>query len=215
LVPDYAVSPAVSIDAAGIGGSLLPDALELTAEQKAAIAALHDAFMKAAAGDIAALQAIEKEAKTAIRAGKSREEVRAILAKGAPIVARLDVAFKKLRADIWAVYTPAQQAWIEAHRPHGCRSASLQLTEDQVAAIRDLEDRFYAAVKPDLDLIRSIVEEARQAREAGKSREEVAAILTEAIAPQHRVEQAERRLQAAILELLTPDQRLVWACRRG
>ena len=27
LIPDYAVSPAASIDAAGIGGSLLPDAL--------------------------------------------------------------------------------------------------------------------------------------------------------------------------------------------
>ena len=33
LIPDYAVSPAASIDAAGIGGSLLPDALKLTAEQ--------------------------------------------------------------------------------------------------------------------------------------------------------------------------------------
>ena len=65
LIPDYAVSPAASIDAAGIGGSLLPDALKLTAEQKAAITGLHDAFMKATAADIAALQAIEQEARTA------------------------------------------------------------------------------------------------------------------------------------------------------
>src|SRR5215831_2421115 len=79
LGPDYAVSPAASIDAAGIGASLLPDSLKLTAEQKAAIAALHDTFMKVTAADVAALQAIEKEAKAAIRAGESREHVRAIL----------------------------------------------------------------------------------------------------------------------------------------
>src|SRR5215831_13504561 len=62
LVPDYAVSPAASIDAAGIDGSLLPDSLKLTAEQQAAIAALHDAFMTATAADVAALRAIEQEA---------------------------------------------------------------------------------------------------------------------------------------------------------
>jgi len=215
LIPDYAVSPAASIDAAGIGGSLLPESLKLTAEQKAAIVALHDAFMKATAADIAALRAIEQEARAAIRAGKSREEVRAILATGAPIVARLDAAFKKLQADIWAVYTPEQRAWIEAHRLRNCKPGSLQLTEDQVAAIRDLEQRFYAAVKPDLDLIRSIVEEARTARQAGKAREEVAAILAQAIEPQRRVADAERKLQAAILNVLTQDQRVVWACRHG
>jgi Spy/CpxP family protein refolding chaperone len=203
------------VDAAGIGASLLPDSLRLTAEQKAAIAALHDAFMKATAADIAALQAIEREAKAAIRAGKSRDEVRAILARAAPIVVRLDAAFKKLQAEIWAVYTPEQRAWIEAHRLHDCKRGSLQLTDDQVKAIRDLEQRFYAAVKPDLDLIRSIVEEARKAKEAGKSREEIAAILARAVEPQRRVADAERKLQAAILAALTPDQRILWACRRG
>ncbi len=214
LIPDYAVSPAASIDAAGIGGSLLPDALKLTAEQKAAIAALHDAFMKATADDIAALQAIEKEAKAAIRAGKSRDDVRAILAKADPIRARLDAAFKRLQADIWAVYTPEQRAWIDAHRVRDCRPGSLNLTDDQVKAIRDLEQRFYATVKPDLEMIRSIAEEARKAREAGKTREEVAAILARAVEPQRRVADAERKLQAAILAVLKPDQRATWTCRR-
>lgn len=215
LVPDYAVSPAATIDAAGIGGSLLPDSLKLTAEQKAAIASLHEAFMKATAPDIAALRAIETEAKAAIRAGKPRDEVRAILAKSLPILTRLSEAFTRLQAAIWAVYTPEQQAWISAHRLHDCRSGSLQLTDAQVKAIRDLEQHFYADVKPDLDLIRSIVEEARQARAAGKTREEVAAILARAVDPQRRVADAERKLQAAILALLTPDQRTLWACRRG
>jgi Spy/CpxP family protein refolding chaperone len=215
IVPDYAVSPAASIDAAGIGASLLPDALKLTAEQKAAIAALHDAFMKANAADIAALQAIEQEAKAAVKAGKSREEVKAILANAAPIRERLDAAFRKLQADIWAVYTPEQRAWIEAHRAKGCGRATLQLTDDQVKQIRDLEQQFYATVKPDLELIRSIVAEAKQARAAGKSRDEVAAILAKAAAPQQRVSDAEKKLNAAILALLTPEQRILWACRRG
>ena len=217
LIPDYAVSPAASIDAAGIGGSLLPDALKLTAEQKAAITALHDAFMKATAADIAALQAIEQEAKTAIRAGKSRErDAGDSRQRRLPFVASLDAAFKKLQADIWAVYTPEQRAWIEAHRQSGIASADrFKLTDDQVKAIRDLEQQFYATVKPDLELIRSIVEEAKKAREAGKSREEVAAILARAIEPQRRVADAERKLQAAILARADAGPaRDLWTCRR-
>ena len=215
LVPDYAVSPAASIDAAGIGGSALPDALQLSAEQKAAIAALHDAFMQANAADLAALEGIEREAKAAIKAGKPRDEVRAILAKAEPIRVRLDAAFKKLQADIWAVYTPEQRAWIEAHRLRNCGSATTRLTDDQVKQIRALEAKFYETAKPDLELIRAIANEAKQARAAGKSREEVAAILARAIEPQRRVAAAERALQAAILALLTPDQQHAWKCRRG
>jgi Spy/CpxP family protein refolding chaperone len=215
LVPDYAVSPAASIDAAGIGSADLPDALRLTVEQKAAIVALHDVFMAANAADVAALRAVEAEAKAAIKAGKSRDEVRAILAKGDTIRARLDAAFKKLQADIWAVYTPDQRAWIDTHRPRNCGSAAAKLTDDQVKQIRVLEEQFYTTVKPDLETIRSIAAEAKQAREAGKSREEVAAILARAIEPQRRVADAERTLKAAILALLTADQRQAWTCRRG
>jgi Spy/CpxP family protein refolding chaperone len=215
LVPDYAVSPAASIDAAGIGGSAFPDALQLTAEQKAAIAALHDAFMQANGADLVALEAIEREAKAGIKAGKSHDEIRAILAKADPIRERLEAAFKKLQADIWAVYTPEQRAWIESHRQRNCGSAATRLTDDQVKQIRALEAKFYETAKPDLELIRAIAAEAKQARAAGKSREEVAAILARAIEPQRRVAAAERALQAAILALLTPEQQHAWKCRRG
>jgi Spy/CpxP family protein refolding chaperone len=214
LVPDYAVSPAASIDAAGIGGSLLPDSLALTVDQKAAIATLHDAFMKGNAADFAALKAIEQEARDAIKAGKSRSEVRAILSKGVPIRVRLDIAFRKLQADIWAVYTAEQRAWIASHRPSACGRGTLQLTDDQVKWIRDLEQQFYATVKPDLDLIRSVADEARQARAAGKSREEVSAILAKADEPRRRVAQAEKKLAADVLAGLTPAQRVLWICRR-
>ena len=70
LVPDYALSDAASMDAAGIGAAQLPEHLRLTVEQKAAIAALHDAFKKANAADVAALRSIEQEVRAAIKAGK-------------------------------------------------------------------------------------------------------------------------------------------------
>lgn len=211
LVPDYAVSPAARVDGAGIGAAQFPESLRLTVEQKAAIAALHDAFMKATAADVAALRAIEQEAKAAAAAGKTREEIRAIVARAVPIRERLDAAFKKLQADIWAIYTPEQRAWIESHRPR-CDASALKLTEEQVKQIRVLQDQFLATVKSDLDLIRSIAEEARAAREAGKSRQEVAAILAKAAEPHRRVAEAEKKLQEAILALLTPEQQARWRC---
>jgi Spy/CpxP family protein refolding chaperone len=200
------------MDAAGIGASQLPESLRLTVEQKAAIAALHDAFMKATATDVAALRAIEHEVKAAVAAGKSREEIRAILGRAAPIRERLDAAFRKLQADIWAVYTPEQQAWIESHRPRSCDRSALNLTEAQVKQIRALQDQFLAVVKSDVELIRSIAEEARAAREAGKSRQEVAAILAKANEAHRRVADAEKKLQEAILALLTAEQRTRWLC---
>jgi len=215
LVPEYAVSPAASVDAAGIGGAQLPESLRLTVEQKAAITALHDAFMKATATDVAALRAIEQEARAAIRAGKPRDDVRSILEKAAPIRERLETAFRKLQADVWAVYTPEQRAWIESHRPRACGADVPRLTEAQVTQIRVLQDRFYASVKPDLELIRTIADEARKARADGKTREQVAAILARAAEPQRRVADAERKLQDAILELLTPEQKRAWNCRHG
>jgi Spy/CpxP family protein refolding chaperone len=215
LVPDYALSEAASMDAAGIGAAQLPENLRLTVEQKAAIATLHDAFTKAVAPDVLALRAIEQEARAAIRAGKSREEVRTILAKADPIRARLDAAFKKLQADIWAIYTPEQKAWIESHRPRACGPAAANLTDEQVKQIRILQERFIASVKADLELVKSVAEEARAARAAGKSREEIAAILAKANEAQRRIADAERKLQEAILALLTAEQKHAWLCRRG
>src|SRR5262245_2590581 len=81
LVPDYALSLASSLDAAGVGGAEFPGDLALTVEQKAAIAALHEAFRAATAADVAALRALEAEARAAKAAGKTREEIQAILAR--------------------------------------------------------------------------------------------------------------------------------------
>lgn len=208
LVPDYVQSLATPIDGAGIGGAALPDSLRITAEQKAAIAALHEAFKAATAADVAALRAIGEEARAAVRAGKSRDEVHAILAKGAPILARLQAAFQTLQAAIWRVYTPAQRAWIEAHRPKPCGpDGPPRLTDEQKQQIRALQEQFMNQVKDDLAEIRRVVEAAHQALQSGASRERVQEILHQADAARERVRAAERALQQAIDAVLTPEQR--------
>jgi len=208
LVPDYALSLATSVDAGGIGGAQLPDNLALTTEQKAAIAALHDAFKAATAADVAALQALESQARAAKQAGKSPEELRAILQQGAPILARLAVAFATLQAAIWQVYTPEQRAWIEAHRPRPCGpSGPPKLTDDQIRQIRSLQQAFMDAEKGDVAEIERIVQQARQAAQGGAAKTEVERILHEADAARARLHDAELRLQAAIDAVLTPEQR--------
>jgi len=208
LVPDFALSMATSVDAGGIGGAMLPDALALTAEQKAAIAALHDAFRTATAADVAALQALESEARAAKQAGKSRDEIRAILERGAPILVRLTTAFVALQAAIWQVYTPEQRAWIESHRPKPCGpNGPPKLTDAQIQQIRALQQAFIDAEKGDIAEIGRIVQQAREAAQAGAPRTQIEAILHQADAAKARLQDAERRLQAAIDAVLTPEQR--------
>ncbi len=208
LVPDFAESMAWSVDGGGIGASSLPDDLQLTTEQKAAIAALHEAFKAATAADVAALRALEAQARAAREAGKSRDEIHAILMQGAPIVARLMAAFAKLQADIWQVYTPAQRAWIEAHRLTPCGPAGPPpLTDQQIQQIRELQHAFMEAVKDDIALIIQVAAAARAAHAAGATREQMEAILHQADAARARVREAELRLKAAIDAVLTPEQR--------
>ena len=210
LVQEYANTAAAAIDRGGIGGSAFPDSLKLTAEQKAKIQALHEAYFKANAADVAALQAIEAQARAAIAANKSRAEVMAILAKGDPIRARLARAFAQLQRDVFAVYTPAQQRWLAsgAPGPSACGADVLKsLTPAQSTKIRELRAAFGESVKADLETIMKVGLEAMAASRAGATREEVAKILAKADAAMQAVKAAEERLSAQILAVLTPEQR--------
>jgi len=208
IVPDYSISSASSIDAGGIGGSQFPNDLGLTTEQKAAIEALHAAFETAHAADIAALHAIEADARAAKQAGKSMDEIRAILARGAPILARMESAFAALQAAIFAIYTPAQQAWITAHQPKPCGPGGPPaLTDAQKTQINALQDAFKAATATDMAFIRQIADSAHRAAESGASRDAVNAILLRADAARGRVHAAEMVLQTALDAVLTAEQR--------
>jgi Spy/CpxP family protein refolding chaperone len=212
LVPDYAVSPAAVIDGAGIGASRLPEELKLTTEQKAQIAALHEQFMKDNAAAIAALRQLEEQLRAARRSGATRDQIRAILEKAHPILEQLAAAFKELQDAIWAVYTPAQKEWIESHKPRTCDRTAAKLSDAQIQQIRALQEAFQKAVADDIAFIRQVNQQARAAKEAGKSREEVAAILATALPAMERVRSAERKLHEDILAVLTPEQREAWWC---
>ena len=186
----------------------LPDELKLTAEQQAKIKALVEAFVQATRADREALGAIIREAHQAAQAGKSRSEIEAILAKGADIRRRLSAAEAKLKADIDAVLTAEQRAWIAAHSPRTCRADRFPpLTDAQKAQIRALETTFQQNNKADLDLVRATFEEAHAAIQAGKSREEVAQILAKAAPAIIRLEVARQALRQQILAVLTPEQK--------
>jgi Spy/CpxP family protein refolding chaperone len=186
----------------------LPDSIKLTDEQKESIRALVNAFEASTKADREALAAILREARQAIRDHKSREEIREILSKADPYRDRLHAAERKLVADIDAVLTPAQRAWIQAHKPQRCRPDRFPpLSDEQKAAIRTLESEFREDNKADLDSLRSILEEARAAIQAGKSRQEIAAILAKAAPIARRLADARKELHEDILDVLTPEQK--------
>ena len=213
LIDDAAVLAYGAMDMADPGSHWmarlhsLPDSLKLTAAQEQQIRALIAAFATATKPDMDALHAIHQEARAAKAAGKTEAEIRAIYAKGDPIRARLHAAEAKLHTDIFAVLTPAQQAWLKNGRPRPCADPKLQLTEAQKTQITALISAFEAANAADLDAIRKVHEEARAAHKAGASREQIAAILEKARAPMERVRNAQIALNASILALLTPEQR--------
>ncbi len=186
----------------------LPDELELTDDQRARIRSLVEAFQQATQADREALGAILREAHQAVEAKKTREEVQAILAKGVDIRNRLGAAEAKLKADIDAVLTAEQRAWIAAHSPRNCRPDQFPpLTDAQKAQIHALEVAFQTQNKADLDAVKAVLEEAATAIKAGKSRDEVATILAKAVAPMRRLETARKTLREKILAVLTPEQK--------
>lgn len=215
IVPDYAASATAILDRSGIGGAQLPDSLALTTEQKAKLQAVHDAFERDNAADITALKAIEAEAKAARAAGQTREQVRTILQRAIPIRQRLDAAFRTLRVNIMAIYTPAQRAWIAAQQARACTPGSApRLTEAQLQQMRALRDAFEIDNRADIQLIRRVGEELKAARAAGRSDAEIKAILAKAEQARQRLRAAERKLQEDVMAVLTADQRANWCVGR-
>jgi Spy/CpxP family protein refolding chaperone len=186
----------------------LPDSLRLTDAQRDGIKALVDAFEAATKADREAIGAILRRAREAAQSGKTRDEVRAILREGAPIRDRLAAAHSKLKADIDAILTAEQRAWIADHSPRRCDPRNFPpLTDAQKAQIRALEQAFATANAADLATMKGIVEEARAAAASGASREEIAAIFKKAEATLKRLASARQTLREAIAAVLTPAQK--------
>lgn len=173
------------------GINRLPDNLKLTADQQAKIKALVDAFTAATKADRDALVALPKgsDAANAIRT-------------------RLQAAETKLKADLLAVLTAEQRAWVESHNqkdapPSTCPS----LTDAQKTQIAALIAAYEQANKADIETTRTALERAQAAKRAGKTEAEIKAILDAARAATDRLRAATDKLNSDIQALLTPEQK--------
>lgn len=185
----------------------LPDDLKLSPEQKEKINTLVKAFEDATRADREALRAILREASDAARKG-SREDVKKILDRGAEIRARLAAAEAKLKADIDAILTPEQRAWIASHSPRRCDPTKfIPLSDAQKAQIRALETAFEQSNKADLDAVKAAYDEVKEAIKAGKSREEIAKILERVRPAILRLATGRMKLREQIIAVLTPEQK--------
>jgi Spy/CpxP family protein refolding chaperone len=183
----------------------LPEHLKLTAEQQTQIRALLQAFAEATKADREALAAIMRRAREAHQAGKSHEEVRAILAEGDPIRRRLHEAEQNLHTQIEALLTPAQKEWLAQTGPNRCQAFAL--TDAQKTEITALVAAFNQTHAADIATVRQAFEEARAAYQNGASREEIRAILQKAAAAMERLMVAHVQLHTAIQAVLTSEQR--------
>ena len=82
----------------------------LTDNQKGQVRALSDAFAKAHAAQLDSLKTISEAARTARQAGKTPDEVRAIMEQGKPVSDALAPAQKEFRETVVTYLTPAQLA---------------------------------------------------------------------------------------------------------
>jgi Spy/CpxP family protein refolding chaperone len=186
----------------------LPDELKLSDEQRAQIRSLVEAFVASTRADREALGAILQEARQAVREKKPRDVVQGILQKGAPIRERLKAAERKLIADIDAVLTPEQRAWVLAHKPKLCRADKFPpLSDDQKAQIGQLERAFRESHKADLEAMKAILDEVAAALRAGKPRDEIASIMASGAQIARRLEAARKELRDDIMGVLTPEQK--------
>jgi len=92
------------------GGRCAQTADSLTDAQKAQVKTLADAFTKAHAAQLDSLRTIMEAARAAREAGKTPEEVRAIMETGKPIADALAPARKEFAATVTTLLTPAQIA---------------------------------------------------------------------------------------------------------
>lgn len=95
----------------------LPDSIALSDEQRAQMLALRQAFRAEHQTELDALRDIFLAARAARADGATREDVRAILVTGRPIVEALRPDVIALHTALRAVLTDAQRAWIDANRP--------------------------------------------------------------------------------------------------
>ncbi|HTE47252.1 MAG TPA: Spy/CpxP family protein refolding chaperone [Gemmatimonadaceae bacterium] len=87
-----------------------------------------------------------------------------------------------------------------------CAGTADSLTDAQKTQVRTLSDAFAKAHAPQLDSLRTIMEASRAAREAGKTPEEVRAIMETAKPIADGLAPARKEFATTVVGLLTPSQ---------
>ncbi len=116
--------PFMPMGASGMMGSTGPGApfpadLKLTDAQKAQIGTLVAAFAVTKQADIAKLTQLHAAAKAAHDAGKTGKDLQPYIDDAKATAESLKAALDALHAAIFNILTPAQQAWVSAHKPTG------------------------------------------------------------------------------------------------
>jgi Spy/CpxP family protein refolding chaperone len=186
----------------------LPDDLKLTPDQEAKIKALVEAYKNDTKADNEALNAILKQAREAVTARKTGDEVKAILDKGAPIVATLAAAAADLKTNIDAILTAKQLAWLASHAPKKCEKGKFPpLTDAQKAQMKAFEEAFEQANKADVATVKAGMDQIKSAIAAGKGPADIQASLDGIKPALDRLATARKTLQSQLESVLTPDQK--------
>jgi len=90
--------------------------------------------------------------------------------------------------------------------PPQCRQGADSLSDTQKAQVRALGDAFMTAHKTQLDSLRASMEAAREARQAGKTQDEVRAIMEQGRAINEALAPARKDFHDAVVKLLTAQQ---------
>jgi len=87
-----------------------------------------------------------------------------------------------------------------------CRQGVDSLSDDQKAQVKSLSDAFVSAHKTQLDSLRTIMEAARAARQAGQTQDQIRTIMDQSKAINDELAPARKDFHEAVVKLLTPQQ---------
>ena len=87
-----------------------------------------------------------------------------------------------------------------------CRQGADSLSDTQKAQVKALGDAFIVANTPQIDSLRAIMEAARAAREAGKTPDEIRAIIQQGQPINEELAPARKDFHDAVVKLLTAQQ---------
>jgi Spy/CpxP family protein refolding chaperone len=185
-----------------------PDSLKLTDTQRGQIKTLVQQFRDAHQSELQTLDSVRHQAMQARRNGESRDQIKQVMTQAAPVRQQLRSASGQLAQQIRSVLTPSQTAWLASHQPAKCNAtATPALSDEQRAQMKALFTSFQQTNKADLDAVRSAMQQARSARQAGTAKGDMKQLFESVKPAMERLKTARAQLHQQMQALLTPEQK--------